>query len=565
MPYLGNEPAVAYTSTTKDTFSGDASTTDFTMSKSANVNAVRVVVENVVQNPTVAYTCSGTTISFTSAPPTGTSNIYVVHLGPPAATVAPPTTINNSTTFGDGADIITGSKGTDNVRLGEGAGASIASGGNQNTLIGKDAGTALTTGDNNVAVGHEALKTEDGHGNNVAVGYQSLKVQNAGANAGNTAIGYQSGVAVTDGHSNTLLGAVAGSPLTTGDENTYVGYSAGSSGTATFTGNTALGFNTFAAGTNLGDANTAIGWSVLKNTNANSNGHNTAVGYNAGRGNDSGYDNTFIGSGAGNANSTGYSNTMLGKGSGSLITTGNANTIIGRFDGNQNSLDIRTASNNIVLSDGAGQPRARFDVAGKMTLGVQGGDPFTDLSSSGNILTMGFGSAFGHNAQVFNVGAHTAAYDLIIFRNGNGIVGTIGMNGSATSYATSSDYRLKENVTDISDGITRIKQLAPKRFNFIADADTTVDGFLAHEAATVVPEAITGTKDEVEVWAEAEGDELPDGVSVGDNKLDDDGKTIPVMQGIDQSKLVPLLTAALQEAIAKIETLETKVTALEAG
>ena len=105
MPYLGNEPATAYTSTTKDTFSGDASTTDFTMSKSANVNAVRVVVENVVQNPTVAYTCSGTTISFTSAPPTGTNNIYVVHLGPPAATVAPPTTINNATTFTGGVTL----------------------------------------------------------------------------------------------------------------------------------------------------------------------------------------------------------------------------------------------------------------------------------------------------------------------------------------------------------------------------------------------------------------------------------------------------------------------------
>ena len=102
MPYLGNEPAVAYTSTTKDSFNGDGSTTDFTMSKSANVNAVRVVVENVVQNPTVAYTCSGTTLSFTSAPPTGTNNIYVVHLGPPAATIAPPTTINNATTFTGG-------------------------------------------------------------------------------------------------------------------------------------------------------------------------------------------------------------------------------------------------------------------------------------------------------------------------------------------------------------------------------------------------------------------------------------------------------------------------------
>ena len=109
MPYLGNEPATAFTSTTKDTFSGDASTTDFTMSKSANVNAVRVVVENVVQNPTVAYTCSGTTLSFTSAPPTGTNNIYVVHLGPPAATVAPPTTINNATTFTGGVTFKNGS------------------------------------------------------------------------------------------------------------------------------------------------------------------------------------------------------------------------------------------------------------------------------------------------------------------------------------------------------------------------------------------------------------------------------------------------------------------------
>ena len=105
MPYLGNEPAVAYTSTTKDSFSGDASTTDFTMSKSANVNAVRVVVENVVQDPSVAYTCSGTTLSFTSAPPTGTNNIYVVHLGPPAATVAPPSTINNPTTFTGGVSL----------------------------------------------------------------------------------------------------------------------------------------------------------------------------------------------------------------------------------------------------------------------------------------------------------------------------------------------------------------------------------------------------------------------------------------------------------------------------
>jgi len=128
----------------------------------------------------------------------------------------------------------------------------------------------------------------------------------------------------------------------------------------------------------------------------------------------------------------------------------------------------------------------------------------------------------------------------MLFQNtGGSTVGSIKF-GASTSYNTSSDYRLKENVTAISDGITRLKTLKPSRFNFIADAETTVDGFLAHEV-TAVPEAITGTKDEVD----------------SDNN--------PVYQGIDQSKLVPLLTAALQEAIAKIETLETKVAALEAA
>jgi len=110
--------------------------------------------------------------------------------------------------------------------------------------------------------------------------------------------------------------------------------------------------------------------------------------------------------------------------------------------------------------------------------------------------------------------------------------------GSSVAYNTSSDYRLKENVVAISDGITRLKTLKPSRFNFKSDSSITFDGFLAHEV-TAVPEAITGTKDEVD----------------SDNN--------PVYQGIDQSKLVPLLTAALQEAVAKIETLETKVAALE--
>ena len=136
-------------------------------------------------------------------------------------------------------------------------------------------------------------------------------------------------------------------------------------------------------------------------------------------------------------------------------------------------------------------------------------------------------------------------------------------NSASVAYNTSSDYRLKENVVPLTGAIDRVNQLQVHRFNFIVDPDKTVDGFMAHEAQTVVPECATGFKDEVEVWQE--GETLPDGVSVGDNKLDENGNTIPVYQGIDQSKLVPLLTAALQEAIAKIETLETRITALEGG
>jgi hypothetical protein len=111
-------------------------------------------------------------------------------------------------------------------------------------------------------------------------------------------------------------------------------------------------------------------------------------------------------------------------------------------------------------------------------------------------------------------------------------VGSIATTGSSTSFNTTSDYRLKENVVDLTGATTRLKQLEPKRFNFIADADTTVDGFLAHEVQSVVPEAITGTH----------------------NEVDDDGN--PVYQGIDQSKLVPLLVATIKELEARITALE---------
>ena len=121
----------------------------------------------------------------------------------------------------------------------------------------------------------------------------------------------------------------------------------------------------------------------------------------------------------------------------------------------------------------------------------------------------------------------------------------------------------------MTGSIDRVKALKPSRFNFIVDADKTVDGFLAHEAQTVVPECVTGTKDamkdeEYEVTAAVE--EVRD----ADNNITTEAveavmgtRNVPDMQGIDQSKLVPLLTAALQEAITKIESLTNRIAALE--
>ena len=140
-------------------------------------------------------------------------------------------------------------------------------------------------------------------------------------------------------------------------------------------------------------------------------------------------------------------------------------------------------------------------------------------------ITVVNGGASGQTAFAFVYGTSTQ-------------VGRIAINSTSTSYVTTSDYRLKENLVDITDGIDRLKLLKPKRFNFIGHEEV-VDGFVAHEAQEVVPEAVTGEKDGID-W---EGN--------------------PDYQGIDQAKLVPLLTAALQEAVAKIELLEARVSQLE--
>jgi hypothetical protein len=175
----------------------------------------------------------------------------------------------------------------------------------------------------------------------------------------------------------------------------------------------------------------------------------------------------------------------------------------------------------------AGSENARFK-AGNFLVGTTSADPASS-GSNGRVVINTANNGYAA-LTCFNTG--TGAVNVISLENGNGQVGRVQISGSATSYLTSSDYRIKENVSYDFDATTRLKQLKPARFNFKTNVDETVDGFLAHEVSDIVPEAISGDKDAV----------------------DSDGNA--VYQGIDQSKLVPLLVKTVQELEARITTLE---------
>jgi hypothetical protein len=434
--------------------------------------------------------------------------------------------------------------------------------GNYNVSVGSVALYYNTTGSNNVALGTQALNNNTTASNNTAVGYQAMLSNTTGTV--NAAFGRETLASNTTGQSNTAFGTNALYANTTASNNTAVGYQSGYSNT-TGSENTAIGYNSLYTNT-TGSNNSAIGrFALRRNTTGSDNAslglnsmehnttgsyntglgrgalinnttasQNTAVGYQAGSSSATSNNNTFIGYTAGQS-VTGNNNTMLGSQAGQLITSGTKNTIIGLYNGNQGGLDIRTSSNNIVLSDGDGNPRASYSPAGSgfWRFGHTATGNLNDGSASGVSIGQSGYIVISHSGgSVLNLNSMGTTGQFIALRNGNNDIGSISTNQSTVSYNTSSDYRLKENVVELTGATNRLKQLEPKRFNFIVDADTTVDGFLAHEVQSIVPEAITGEKDAV----------------------NDDG-TIKA-QGIDQSKLVPLLVKTIQELEARITALE---------
>ena len=215
---------------------------------------------------------------------------------------------------------------------------------------------------------------------------------------------------------------------------------------------------------------------------------------------------------------------------------------------------------NFVVNNG---DRMRIDSAGGLYIGNPGnygqsnygqssGDGNfyyrKDDGSSGGAIILATDSDRGWANMYLNRTDWSSGKDtrfISFMKNGNTLSSIdIGANQTSVAYNTGSDYRLKENVVPMTDGIARVKQLQPKQFNMIGDPNKMLcDGFIAHEAQTVVPLSVSGTHNAM--------------------KTDEHGNEIPDYQGMDYGKITPLLTAALQEAITKIETLETKVAALE--
>jgi trimeric autotransporter adhesin len=424
-------------------------------------------------------------------------------------------TTGNATFSGD---IIKSTSGTSNFAAGVNAGNSIASGGNYNTVIGDEAGTALTTGDGNVAVGFEALKTEDANGFNTGVGYQALKTLNAGADSYNTAFGYQAGTAITTGIQNTLLGGLAGDVLTDADYNIAIGLSA-------------LGGDT------KGNKSVAIGANALavQNFTSPTDSNNTAVGYKAGNAVTTGIQNTIIGSLAGDALVDADYNVAVGKGALSSCTYGSKSTAIGTACLEAQNISSAADSLNTAVgfSAGYGLTSGTQNTLMGVNSGVGAitgtGNSCYGLESGNSITSGAFNTLIGrytadslttgdYNTHLGNdtdVSANNVQFTVAI---GHGAVdkGTntgminptsgVYQGNNSSSWSTTSDIRIKKNITDNNIGLDAINQVQVKNFEYRTE-DEIVDfdnpkaavvqkegvqlGVIAQEIQSILPDVVT--------------------------------------------------------------------------
>jgi len=380
----------------------------------------------------------------------------------------------------------------------------------QGLTVGRGAGAVAT----NTAVGASALAANTSAVENTAVGYYALKDNTA---ITNTAFGAYAAYQNTSGTGVSAFGNGSMQSNTTGAENSAFGKSSLSTNTT-------------------GSYNTAIGRSALQSNTTASN--NTAVGYQAGYSNVSGLSNVFVGESAGRS-ATGSSNTFIGQDAGFSVTSGANNTIIGGYNGNQGGLDIRTASNYIVLSDGDGSPAAyRVGSNGQWFFGLGG---TTAGSYEGAIVlngaaTSGRGAAItgqsnGTNAWSAGSYSYVVSGTSTFFAVAN-TSGGVYLNGaSATSWTAVSDETRKVIIEPITDAANKVSTLRAVIGRLKTDDETVRRPYLiAQDVQAVLPEAVSESEDK-------------------------QGAVL----GLSYTEVIPLLVAAIQELKAEVDILKAQL------
>ena len=524
MAAIGNSPTQQAFTPAIDYFSGNGSTTAFTLSRPvASVAQVQVTIDNVAQNPSSAYTVSSNTITFTSAPLSGTNNIYVYYTSPITQVIAPGQGTVNATSLasstGSGAVVlatsptittptVSGDATISGLTVGKGGGA-VSS----NTAVGNLALAATATGGFNTGVGANALGGLTSGTANTALGQAALYANNTGTQ--NVGIGQVALFANTSGGSNVAVGNGSLQSNTTASNNTAVGYQA--LYTSTTTGN-----------------NTAVGYQALKTATGD---ENTAVGYNAGQAITTGGGNTIIGERAGQAMTTGTANVLIGSyACGAGVLTGGQNIAIGRqaFQG------ATSAASNIAIGYFALYSASSGQNNTSIGLNASSG-----ITSGSNNLCLGQGAGNGASPS----GNLTTESNRIC----------LGDNSATNAYirvawTVTSDARDKADIVDSRYGLNFVNALRPIEYKWdmrtkYAEGQTpdgthkeskTNLGFLAQEV----------------IEAEKANGSVAGDLLVADDEMND-------LLRITETKMIPVLVKAIQELSAKNDALTARIEALE--
>ena len=452
--------------------------------------------------------------------------------------------------------------GDGNVAIGFTSGAALTDG-QYNTLLGYEAGLALDGGTSNVFVGWKAGRSQDeanhciaiGHialinstnnssHNNIAIGSNSLDAIADLVAIDNVAIGFNSWTALTSGDDNIMIGSNAGDTITTGSSNTLIGNDADVSSLGVQNQIVIGAGATSPVGNNIATIGNADVTAVYMSSDGGASVSCGTLGI--GLGTTSPSVPLHLSSGISGTSGLGATYVRI-----ATTTNSGRNLHINLTDDSYWVVDSGTYG--IKLNTGTANEGVNIDGSGQV--GIGGIPSGGYLHVHGDMDNTG---SYGIKVEAAGSDGSSVGYMMAFIDENDDVVGSVttSSSGNSTAYNTSSDYRLKENEVSISDGISRINRLKPYRFNWKKNADKTVDGFFAHEVSGIVPEAITGEKDAVsEDVLYAEGDSMPEGKEVGDVKTASE----PIYQGIDQSKLVPLLVAAVQELSAKVEEVEAKL------